>query len=57
MKFRRLTLLILIAVTAKTASGQEMEPRAYSPAPVGTQFVLLNYAINPAMSCWIRRCL
>lgn len=44
MKFGRLALLILIAVTAKTASGQEMEPRAYSPAPVGTQFVLLNYA-------------
>jgi hypothetical protein len=39
-----LTLLILIAVTATTASGQEMEPRAYSPAPIGTQFVLLGYA-------------
>lgn len=44
VKFRRLTLLILIAVTAQTASGQEMEPRAYSPAPTGTQFVLVGYA-------------
>ena len=43
VKFSRLPLLILIAVTAKTASGQEMEPRSYSPAPVGTQFVLLGY--------------
>jgi hypothetical protein len=30
VKLSRLTLLILIAATAKTASGQEMEPRAYS---------------------------
>jgi Putative MetA-pathway of phenol degradation len=29
---------------ATTASAQEMEPRAYSPAPVGTQFVLVGYA-------------
>jgi hypothetical protein len=28
---------------ATTAAGQEMEPRAYSPAPTGTQFVLLTY--------------
>jgi Putative MetA-pathway of phenol degradation len=26
------------------AHGQEMEPRAYSPAPVGAQFVLVTYA-------------
>ena len=38
----RLTLP-LIAILAITASGQEMEPRAYSPAPVGTQFVLASY--------------
>jgi hypothetical protein len=44
MKLRRLTLLVLMAVTAQTASGQEMEPRAYSPAPIGMQFVLLGYA-------------
>jgi hypothetical protein len=38
----RLTLL-LITILANTASGQEMEPRAYSPAPVGTQFVFATY--------------
>ncbi len=38
-----LTLLVLNAFTATVAFGQEMEPRAYSPAPVGTQFVVLNY--------------
>ena len=37
-------LLFLVAFSARFASGQEMEPRAYSPAPVGTQFVLLGYA-------------
>jgi hypothetical protein len=30
--------------SAATSSGQEMEPRAYSRAPVGSQFVLLTYA-------------
>jgi hypothetical protein len=44
VKLSGLTLLILIAITSTTASGQEMEPRAYSPAPIGTQFVLLGYA-------------
>jgi len=39
-----LILLILVVVNANFAFGQEMEPRAYSPAPVGTQFVLLGYA-------------
>lgn len=29
---------------ATLTSAQEMEPRAYSPSPVGTQFVLLTYA-------------
>lgn len=43
VKFSRLTLLFLIAALANTAAGQEMEPRAYSPAPTGTQFVLLGY--------------
>jgi hypothetical protein len=38
----RLTLL-LISIVANTASAQEMEPRAYSPAPVGTQFVVVSY--------------
>ena len=36
-------LLVLAAFTANVASGQEMEPRTYSPAPVGTQFVVLTY--------------
>lgn len=35
--------LFLGAAIATTAAGQEMEPRAYSPAPRGTQFVLLTY--------------
>ena len=41
--FARLTLLFLITIIPNLALGQEMEPRAYSPAPVGTQFVLLGY--------------
>jgi len=36
-------LLLLFAILANTALGQEMEPRAYSPAPVGTQFVVASY--------------
>lgn len=36
-------MLFLITITATDASGQEMEPRAYSPAPVGTQFVVFTY--------------
>lgn len=43
MKFSRLIQLFLTAVLANTAAGQEMEPRAYSPAPSGTQFVLVTY--------------
>lgn len=43
MNFSRLTRLFLIAALANTAAAQEMEPRAYSPAPSGTQFVLLSY--------------
>lgn len=39
----RVTVLFLITITATVASGQEMEPRAYSPAPVGTQFVVFTY--------------
>ena len=37
------TLLFLTTITAHVACGQEMEPRAYSPAPVGTQFVVFTY--------------
>jgi len=43
VKFSRLIQLFLIAALASNAAGQEMEPRAYSPAPSGTQFVLLTY--------------
>ena len=38
-----LVILFLITITPTVASGQEMEPRAYSPAPVGTQFVVFTY--------------
>jgi len=37
-------LFALTAACCAVALGQEMEPRAYSRAPVGTQFVLLTYA-------------
>ena len=43
MKFSRLIQLFLTAALANTAVGQEMEPRAYSPAPSGMQFVMLSY--------------
>ena len=43
MKLTRLMQLVLVAAVAKTAAGQEMEPRAYSPAPTGAQFVLVSY--------------
>jgi len=41
----KLSSLILALTTAFSSalSAQEMEPRAYSRAPVGTQFVLLTY--------------
>ena len=34
---------MLSVVIASVASGQEMEPRSYSPAPVGTQFIFVGY--------------
>ena len=43
MKLSRLIQVFLSAAIASTAAAQEMEPRAYSPAPVGTQFVVLSY--------------
>ena len=43
MKLSRLIQLFLTAALASTAAGQEMEPRTYSPAPMGTQFVLVSY--------------
>jgi hypothetical protein len=36
-------VMLFLTITATVASGQEMEPRAYSPAPVGTQFVVFTY--------------
>jgi len=36
-------MLMLSGVIATVASGQEMEPRSYSPAPVGTQFIFASY--------------
>ena len=44
MKKPAMILFALIAACCAVASAQEMEPRAYSRAPVGTQFVLLTYA-------------
>lgn len=43
MRFSRLIQVLLGAAIASVAAAQEMEPRAYSPAPIGTQFVLLTY--------------
>lgn len=39
-----LRLLLLIATGTSVAAAQEMEPRAYSRAPVGSQFVVLAYS-------------
>ena len=36
-------LLLTTALTANVAAGQEMEPGAYSPAPIGSQFVVVSY--------------
>ncbi len=40
----RLCLLLLVVTMSPPISAQEMEPRAYSRAPVGTQFVVFSYA-------------
>lgn len=37
-------VLTLAAALSSSAAAQEMEPRAYSRAPIGTQFVLVTYA-------------
>ena len=39
-------LLTLFAPLGAVASAQEMEPRAYSRAPVGTQYVVVSYAYS-----------
>jgi hypothetical protein len=43
VKLSLLIPVLLTAAIARMAAGQEMEPRAYSPAPIGTQFVLFSY--------------
>ena len=43
MHGRRLALALLLGMPA-LALGQELEPRAYSPSPVGTSFALASYA-------------
>ena len=43
VKFRHLIPLFLCALVAKVVTAQEMEPRAFSPSPQGTQFVMLTY--------------
>lgn len=40
----RALLLLLWLVAAATASAQELEPRAYSPSPVGTNFLVVAYS-------------
>ena len=41
---RWLFILFLLASFGAVASAQEMEPRAYSRAPVGSQFIVFSYA-------------
>ena len=40
----RCIVLIVVVVIASPLFGQEMEPGAYSRAPIGTNFVLIGYA-------------
>lgn len=40
----RSLVIALGGIFGSLVHGQEMEPRAYSPAPVGSQFVLITYA-------------
>ncbi|HEX7294517.1 MAG TPA: transporter [Pyrinomonadaceae bacterium] len=44
MKVVAIVVLTLLAALSPSAAAQEMEPRAYSRAPVGTQFLLVTYA-------------
>ena len=44
MKISATVVLTLAAALSSSVSAQEMEPRAYSRAPIGTQFVLVTYA-------------
>lgn len=38
------TVVLTMLALSPSAAAQEMEPRAYSRAPIGTQFVLVTYA-------------
>jgi hypothetical protein len=40
----RLVLALLMFSSACCAFGQQLEPRAYSPSPVGTNFLVLGFA-------------
>jgi hypothetical protein len=40
---RRVICLNMLVLCAGSAEGQELEPRAYSPSPVGTTFVLTGF--------------
>ena len=44
MKIFATLILTLTTALSFSADAQEMEPRAYSRAPIGTQFVLVTYA-------------
>ncbi|HSE33549.1 MAG TPA: transporter [Pyrinomonadaceae bacterium] len=44
MKIFPKLILTVVAAHSSIVAAQEMEPRAYSRAPVGTQFVLVTYA-------------
>jgi len=41
---RRVCIFFLVLAFASVISAQEMEPRAYSRAPVGSQFIVFAYA-------------
>src|SRR5262245_13968601 len=57
MTNRLMTLLLgAVLLATSTAAAQDLEPRAYAPAPVGTSFVLLGvgnsqggYILDPAL--------
>lgn len=36
--------LLVLALAARSVGGQELEPRAYSPAPIGANFLLFGYS-------------
>ena len=44
MTLRTSFLAIIMTTVAGAASGQDMEPRAYSPSPVGANFLVVSYS-------------